>query len=83
MRRFILNCDPSAGVQRDWTFADAVEAGVVSDAPARAEVDLRADAWPVRDQGTTGACGALIGGSRRHGQESARLRYGHAGPILR
>ena len=56
MRRFVLNCDPSTGVQQDWTFADAVEAGVVADGPARAEVDLRADDWPVRDQGTTGAC---------------------------
>ena len=54
--RFILNCDPSTGVQMDWTFADAVEAGVVADAAARAEVDLRADDWAVRDQGTTGAC---------------------------
>ena len=56
MRRFILNCDPSTGVQQDWTFADAVEAGVVSDAAARAEVDLRGGDWPVRDQATTGAC---------------------------
>ena len=55
-RRFILDCDRSAGVRMDWTFADAVEAGVVADVPARAEVDLRADDWPVRDQGTTGAC---------------------------
>ena len=54
--QFILNCDRSAGVQMDWTFADAVEAGVVADAAARAEVDLRADDWPVRDQGATGAC---------------------------
>ena len=43
-------------MQQDWTFADAVDAGVVPDAAARAEVDLRADDWPVRDQGTTGAC---------------------------
>ena len=56
VRRFILNCDPSTGVQQDWTFADAVEAGVVADAAARAEVDLRGGDWPVRDQGTTGAC---------------------------
>ena len=54
--RFVLNCDRSAGVQMDWTFADAVEAGVVADAAARAQVDLRAADWPVRDQGRTGAC---------------------------
>ena len=29
---------------------------MVPDAAARAEVDLRGGAWPVRDQGTTGAC---------------------------
>ena len=28
----------------------------MTDAPARAEVDLRTDDWPVGDQGTTGAC---------------------------
>lgn len=56
VRRFILNCDPSAGAQIDWTFADAVDAGVVADAPARPAVDLRGEDWPVRHQGTTGAC---------------------------
>ena len=28
--RFVLNCEPSAGVDTDWTFQDAVAAGVVS-----------------------------------------------------
>ena len=55
-RRFVLNCEPSTGVETDWTFEDAVAAGVVSAAPARAEVDLRRPDWPIRDQGTTGAC---------------------------
>ena len=41
------HCDPSTGVQQDWTFADSVEAGVVSDAAPRfiwmanKETDLR------------------------------------------
>ena len=55
-RRFILNCEPSTGVETDWSFEDAVAAGVVSGAPARAEVDLRRPDWPIRDQCTTGAC---------------------------
>ena len=28
--RFILNCEPSAGVDGDWTFEEAVAAGVVA-----------------------------------------------------
>ena len=55
-RRFILNCEPSAGVDSDWTFEDAVAAGVVAPAAARSSVDLRRADWPVRDQGSTGAC---------------------------
>ena len=53
---FILNCEPSAGVDTDWTFEDAVAAGVVAPTEARPEVDLRRADWPVRDQGATGAC---------------------------
>ena len=54
--RFVLNCEPSTGVDSDWTFEDAIGAGIVSGAAARAEVDLRSPDWPIRDQGTTGAC---------------------------
>ena len=54
--RFILNCDPSTDVQSDWMFEDAVEAGVVADSAAPPAVDLRRAGWPIRDQGTTGAC---------------------------
>ena len=53
---YLLNCEPSAGVDGDWTFEDALAAGVVADGGARPEVDLRRPDWPVRDQGTTGAC---------------------------
>ena len=54
--RYILNCEPSTGVDTDWTFEDAVAAGVVAGAEARAGVDLRSPDWPIRDQGSTGAC---------------------------
>jgi hypothetical protein len=54
--RFVLNCEPSTGVDTDWTFEDAVGAGMVSGAPPRAEVDLRRPDWPIRDQCDTGAC---------------------------
>ena len=54
--RFVLNCEPSAGVDSDWTFEDAVAAGVVAADEARPAVDLRRPDWPVRDQGSTGAC---------------------------
>lgn len=40
----------------DWTFEDAVAAGVVAGDAALPEVDLRRPDWPVRDQGSTGAC---------------------------
>ena len=54
--QFILNCEPSSDVDSDWTFDDAVEAGVVSAAAARPSVDLRSADWPIRNQGATGAC---------------------------
>lgn len=54
--QFILNCDPSAGAHADWTFEDAVEAGVVADAEPRPAADLRRADWPIRNQGATGAC---------------------------
>ena len=63
----------------DWTYADAVEAGVVADAAARAEVDLRADDWPVRDQGATGACvgfAAADGVLHRHYRQAGLLGEG-------
>ena len=53
---YILNCEPSAGVEGDWTFEDALAASVVADRGARPEVDLRRPDWPVRDQGSSGAC---------------------------
>lgn len=56
-RSFILNCSPSARPEDDWTFEDAIAAGVV-DVAATAPVskDLRAAWWKIENQGSTGAC---------------------------
>ncbi len=56
VRRFILNCSPSVGIESDWAYEDAVSAGAIADrAPPRSK-DLRANWWKIRHQGTTGAC---------------------------
>ena len=56
-KRFILNCIPSIRPEDDWTFEDAVAAGVVDVAATiPATKDLRAVWWPVDDQDGTGAC---------------------------
>lgn len=56
-KEFILNCSPSITPEDDWTFEDAVEAGVV-DIAARipARKDLRASWWKIDNQDGTGAC---------------------------
>lgn len=56
-RKFVLNCVESVGQEDDWTLGDAIEAGFVDESrrvPSRR--DLREPWWPVRDQGSTGAC---------------------------
>ena len=77
--RFILNGEPSAGVDSDWTFEDAVAAGVVAADEARPAVDLRRADWPVRDQGSTGACvgfGTADGVLHWHYREAGLLAPG-------
>jgi hypothetical protein len=54
--QFVFNCDPARDTEQDWTYPDAIEAGMASDAKPPAEIDLRADWWKVRHQGRTGAC---------------------------
>jgi hypothetical protein len=56
-KKFILNCSPSVKQEDDWTFADAIEAGVVDlvKSPPDAK-DLRAKWWKIDNQGRTGAC---------------------------
>lgn len=53
----ICNLVPSKAVERDWEFADALGAGVLS-APAvlPTSVDLRQPWWAINDQGATGSC---------------------------
>jgi C1A family cysteine protease len=53
----ILNVLPSKDTQKDWFFANAAAAGVVS-APAAlpSSKDLRESWWKIGDQGATGSC---------------------------
>lgn len=53
----ILNVVPSKNVENDWTFKNAVEAGIL-EAPAEIpdSVDLREPSWKVQDQLDHGAC---------------------------
>ncbi len=56
-KKFILNCNPSARPEDDWTFEDAIAAGVVDLAASPPEIkDLRATWWKIEHQGSTGAC---------------------------
>lgn len=53
----ILNLKPSAKTHLDWQFSTAEAAGSIDlAAPLPKAVDLRADWWPVGDQGQTGSC---------------------------
>ena len=54
---YVLNCVKSAAPEDDWTFADAVNAGLVDEADDLPQsVDIRKSWWKVRDQKNTGAC---------------------------
>src|SRR4051812_31623844 len=53
----VLNCLPSPAPERDWGIGQAAAAGTIARAAAiPPSVDLRADWWPVSDQGATGSC---------------------------
>jgi len=53
----ICNVVPSKNVADDWTFQDALTAGVFGAVAALPpKVDLRADWWKINDQGSTGSC---------------------------
>lgn len=53
--RRILNCLPSPSQEQDWSFGAAVRAGL-ADTDLPSAVDLRANWWPIGNQGGTGSC---------------------------
>ena len=53
----VLNVLPSRNIEKDWTFDNAEEAGVLrASARIPASRDLRESWWTVADQGETGSC---------------------------
>lgn len=52
----ILNVDPSKGVENDWRFENAEDAGMVAAVPLPTSKDLRATWWRINDQKSTGSC---------------------------
>lgn len=75
----ILNVLPSSEPEQDWTFATAVDAGVLSATPPPPSVDLRETWWEVGDQGRTGSCvgwACADGLLRWHFSKAGRLAEG-------
>ena len=94
--RFILNCDRSTDVQSDWTFEDAVEAGVGGGRQRRAagRSETRARPAPASGSPPPTACSTgttatrvridgLLGGYRRRVPLSVRVCSGAAAVSLR
>jgi hypothetical protein len=52
----ILNCLPSQDTQKDWTFDNALEAGILADTAIPPSLDLRELWWKIGDQESTGSC---------------------------
>lgn len=52
----ILNCIPSRDTENDWTYENALAAGILAEAPIPRAKDLREAWWPIGDQGSTGSC---------------------------
>jgi C1A family cysteine protease len=53
----VLNCVPSRDPEKDWSFAHAVDSGVLAATAAiPPSKDLRETWWKVGDQGNTGSC---------------------------
>jgi len=56
-KKYILNCVPTEKTKLDWSFEDALDAGIIrKNKSILKQVDLRANWWKVRDQKNTGAC---------------------------
>ena len=57
VKPYVLNCIPSVRPEDDWTFADAIDAGIFNaTAAAPSSKDLRVSWWKINDQKSTGAC---------------------------
>ncbi len=57
VKPYVLNCISSTSPEDDWSFEDAIDAGIVdSAATIPPSKDLRADWWEINNQGSTGAC---------------------------
>lgn len=54
--RYILNCLPSRDSERDWSFNDAGNAGLLASSAIPASKDLREAWWKIGNQGSTGSC---------------------------
>lgn len=52
----VFNVVPSPNPEQDWTYSNAVNAGVLAALPPPESLDLRAEWWPVGDQGRSGSC---------------------------
>ncbi len=56
-RIYALNCSVSENASDDWSFGDAVNAGLIKKSNnIPADVDLRESWWAIDDQGMSGAC---------------------------
>ncbi|MBW2739965.1 MAG: C1 family peptidase [Deltaproteobacteria bacterium] len=75
---FVLNCVRSKRQDEDWTFEDAVDAGILDTTDTIPEsVDLREDWWEINHQGRTGACvgfATAYGVLRWHYVKANRIR---------
>jgi C1A family cysteine protease len=52
----ICNLVPSVGIERDWQFKDALDAGALTAGPLPPQVDLRQSWWAINNQESTGSC---------------------------
>ena len=77
-KRYICNVVPSRDTDRDWRFAQSVDAGVLGAAgPLPKEVDLREGWWAINNQEDTGSCvgwAAADGVVRWHMVKAGKLR---------
>ncbi|MCK5544378.1 MAG: C1 family peptidase [Desulfobulbaceae bacterium] len=75
---FVLNCIQSLRQEEDWTFEDAINAGILDTTKKiPASLDLRENWWEINHQGRTGACvgfATAYGVLRWHYVKAERIR---------